>query len=128
MGELYSPTEVRTIRSMRFTFAILLALTVHLSAHAQGGGFSGFLRSITNAVGGSSDHKTSDTPATATLGIRGLDDGDTKLADGAKGDARPLETWAVGRTEAEAGAARRGLVARSVEFADPQAGKPAGAP
>jgi len=48
--------------------------------------------------------------------VRGIDEGDAKTAAPAAGDARLLEGWAVGRKEAEAAAARRGLAARPVTY------------
>ena len=84
------------------------------AALAQGGGFSDLLRSVTGAIG----PKEAPAPAgqTSVLGVRGMDEGDAKASAPAVGDAKLLESWAVGRKEAEAAAARRGLTARPVNY------------
>ena len=98
--------------------ALLLAPTVVL---AQGNPLSGFFRSITGVLSGPA--KPAPQAPTATLGIRGMDDASAAApavnAEAPAGDAhsRLLESWAVGRTEAESAAARRGLSARVVELA-----------
>lgn len=73
------------------------------------------LRSVTGAVG------RSDAPPakseTSVLGVRGMDEGDAKTAAAPAGDGvKLIESWAVGRREAEAAASRRGLAARAVEY------------
>jgi hypothetical protein len=45
-----------------------------------------------------------------------MDEGDAKGSAPAVGDLKLLESWAVGRMEAEAAAARRGLRARLVKY------------
>jgi hypothetical protein len=98
--------------------ALLLAPTVVL---AQGNPLSGFLRSITGVLSGPA--KPAPQTPTSTLGIRGMDDASAAApavsaeAPAGDGHARLLESWAVGRTEAESAAARRGLSARVVELA-----------
>ncbi len=108
---------------------------VPVAALAQGASFSGFFRSITEALSGPA--KPAPQTSTSTLGIRGMDDGATVAAapEAPVGDTRLLESWAVGRTEAESAAARRGLVVRVVELNSAEAVKspvigaaPAGTP
>ena len=98
------------------TLFLLLFCALAPTASAQGGGFSDLLRSVTGAIGG----KETSTPApagqTAVLGVRGMDEGDAKTTAPAAGDAKLLESSAVGRKEAEAAAVRRGLTARPVNY------------
>ncbi|MDT8992002.1 hypothetical protein RQP54_14110 [Curvibacter sp. APW13] len=107
--------------------ALLLAPTLVL---AQSNPLTGFFRSITGALGGTT--KPAPQTPTATLGIRGMDDASAAApaagAEAPAADIRLLESWAVGRTEAESAAARRGLSARVVELAGAPASKPAPAP
>lgn len=101
---------------MKPTLFLLLFCALAPAASAQGGVISDLLRSVTGAIGG----KETSTPApagqTAVLGVRGMDEDDAKTSVPAAGDARLLESWAVGRKEAEAAAARRGLAARPVNY------------
>jgi hypothetical protein len=100
---------------MKATLFLLLFCALAPAALAQGGGFSDLLRSVTGAIG---SKKEAPPPAgqTAVLGVRGMDEGDAKASAPAAGDAKLLESWAVGRKEAEAAAARRGLTARPVDY------------
>lgn len=99
---------------MKTILSLLLFCALLPAARAQGGGFSDLLRSVTGAIG----HKEAPAPAgqTAVLGVRGMDEGDAKGSAPAVGDLKLLESWAVGRMEAEAAAARRGLRARLVKY------------
>ena len=99
---------------MKTILSLLLFCALLPSALAQGGGFSDLLRSVTGAIG----RKEAPAPAgqTAVLGVRGMDEGDAKGSAPAAGDLKLLESWAVGRMEAEAAAARRGLTARPVKY------------
>jgi hypothetical protein len=99
---------------MKTILSLLLFYAVLPAALAQGGGFSDMLRSVTGAIGG----KEAPAPKepTAVLGVRGIDEGDAKTSAPAVGDVKLLESWAVGRKEAEAAAARRGLTARPVNY------------
>lgn len=99
---------------MKPTLFLLLFCALAPVAWAQGGGFSDLLRSVTGAIGGK-EAPASKEP-TAVLGVRGIDEGDAKTSAPAAGDAKLLESWAVGRKEAEAAAARRGLTARPVNY------------
>jgi len=72
------------------------------------------LRSVTGAVGRSDAPPAK--PETSVLGVRGMDEGDAKTAAPAGDGVKLIESWAVGRREAEAAASRRGLAARSVEY------------
>jgi hypothetical protein len=99
---------------MKATLFLLLVCALAPAAWAQGGGFTDLLRSVTGAIG----RKEAPAPAgqTAVLGVRGMDEGDAKGSAPAAGDLKLLESWAVGRMEAEAAAARRGLTARPVKY------------
>lgn len=99
---------------MKATLFLLLFCALAPVALAQGGGFTDLLRSVTGAIGS----KEAPAPAgqTAVLGVRGMDEGDAKASAPVAGDAKLLESWAVGRKEAEAAAARRGLTARPVDY------------
>lgn len=99
---------------MKTILALLLFCALLPAATAQGGGFSDLLRSVTGAIGGK--EKPEPSGQTAVLGVRGMDEGDAKSSAPVAGDAKQLESWAVGRKEAEAAAARRGLKARSVNY------------
>lgn len=84
------------------------------AAIAQGNVFTDILRSVTGTVG------RGDAPAapkdTAVLGVRGMDEDEVKASAPASDGVKLIESWAVGRREAETAAARRGLAARSVEY------------
>lgn len=101
---------------MKIVLALLLFCALLPTASAQGGFLSNVLRGVTGAIGGN------ETPApvtpTSTLGVRGMDEGGAKASAPASEDIKLLESWAVGRKEAEAAAGRRGLVARAVEYGD----------
>ncbi len=99
---------------MKATLFLLLFCALAPAALAQGGGFTDLLRSVTGAIGS----KEAAPPAgqTAVLGVRGMDEGDAKASAPAAGDLKLLESWAVGRKEAEAAAARRGLTARPADY------------
>ena len=99
---------------MKTILFLLLFCALVPAALAQGGGFSDLLRSVTGAIGS----KEAPAPAgqTAVLGVRGIDEADAKTSAPVAGDAKLLESWAVGRKEAEAVAARRGLTARPVDY------------
>lgn len=101
---------------MKTLLSLLLLCTLSPVALAQGGGLSDLLRSVTGAVSGKETAAPAQKGQTAVLGVRGIDEGDAKTAAPAAGDARLLEGWAVGRKEAEAAAARRGLAARPVTY------------
>jgi hypothetical protein len=100
---------------MKTILSLLLFCALLPSALAQGGGFTDLLRSVTGALGGK-EAAPAPKPETSVIGVRGMDEGDAKTAAPATGDARLLESWAVGRKEAEAAAARRGLKARPVNY------------
>lgn len=99
---------------MKTLLALLLFCALLPAAVAQGGGFSNLLRSVTGALG------TKEAPPqsgqTTVLGIRGMDEGDAKAPAPVAGDAKQLESWAVGRKEAETVAAKKGLTARAVKY------------
>jgi hypothetical protein len=101
---------------MKTILALLLFFALAPVALAQGGGLSDLFRSVTGAIGGKEAAAPAQKGETAVLGVRGMDEGDAKTSAPAAGDARLLESWAVGRKEAEAAAARRGLAARPVTY------------
>lgn len=99
---------------MKNLLAVMLFCALSLSALAQGGLFTDILRSVTGAVG-----RTDAQPEksqTAVLGVRGMDEGDAKTSAPAGEGVKMIEGWTVGRREAEAAAARRGLTARAVNY------------
>jgi hypothetical protein len=105
---------------MKYLLSILCCCALSPSAYAQSGnGLTNMLRSITGAIGGEAKPPPT-TQATAVLGVRGMDD-DTALASNTTTAETPylkqLDTWAVGHTEAEKAAAKRGLAARKVAYA-----------
>ncbi len=101
---------------MKTILSLLLFCVLSPAALAQGGGLSDLLRSVTGAIGGKETAAPAQKGETAVLGVRGMDEGDAKAAAPVAGDAKLLESWAVGRKEAEAAAARRGLAARPVTY------------
>lgn len=101
---------------MKTLLSLLLLCTLSPVALAQGGGISDLLRSVTGAISGKESAAPAQKGETAVLGVRGMDEGDAKTTAPAAGDSRLLESWAVGRKEAEAAAARRGLTARPVTY------------
>ena len=100
---------------MKIILSIMLFCALLPTAVAQGGLFTDILRSVTGTVG-RSDAPT--TTQTSVLGVRGMDEGDTKMSASAPAGegVKMIESWAVGRREAEAAASRRGLAARTVEY------------
>ena len=99
---------MKTVLALLLFFALLPA-----ASSAEGGFFSNVLRGVTGAIG---NKDAAPATPTATLGVRGADEGDVKVAAPAAEDVRMLESWAVGRKEAEAAAGRRGLAARTVRY------------
>ncbi|PKO83299.1 MAG: hypothetical protein CVU17_08975 [Betaproteobacteria bacterium HGW-Betaproteobacteria-11] len=117
---------------MRIILVVLLSCLPPSAALAQNsGGFTNMLRSLSGALGAGKD--TPPPAETAPIGIRGIDDAPAaKAAPSPAGsnDIGRLEGWAASRGEAERMAARHGLVARPVVFAEagsevvkPEAGK-----
>ena len=100
---------------MKTILSLLVFCALSPAALAQGGGFSDLLRSVTGAISGK-EAAPAQKSETAVLGVRGMDEADAKTSAPAAGDVKLLESWAVGRTEAEAAAARRGLAARPVTY------------
>lgn len=98
---------------MKTVLALVLFCALLPTASAQGGFFSNVLRGVTGAVGGK---EAAPATPTATLGVRGVDDGHVKVAAPAVAEVRLLESWAVGRKEAEVAAVRRGLTVRVVHY------------
>ena len=101
---------------------LLLASMAAAPAHAQS--FSGFLRGLSNTLSGGSNQPApaQNSSATATIGVRGMDDGST----GNAGPARPeelklLDGWSATRVEAEAAAGKRGLTAnKAASYGEPE--------
>lgn len=109
--EFPEPSPSPAVRNL---LAVMLFCVLSPAALAQGGLFTDILRSVTGAVG-----RTDAQPEksqTAVLGVRGMDEGDAKTAAPAGEGVKMIESWAVGRREAEAAAARRGLTARAVHY------------
>lgn len=98
---------------MKTLLGVLLFCTLLPAASAQSDFFTNILRGVTGVVGNKNPAPV--TP-TASLGVRGVDDGEVKVAVPVAEDVKQLESWAVGRKEAEAAAGRRGLTARIVDY------------
>lgn len=97
---------------MRITRLFLLAALLAPPAYAQS--FSGFLRGLTNTLSGGSNQPTpaQNNAATATIGVRGMDDGETGATGPVRNeDLKLLDSWSATRVEAEIGAGKRGLAA-----------------
>lgn len=107
------------MRKSGLTFAALaLALLAAPPVMAQS--FSGFLRGITNTLSGGSNKPApaQNNSATATIGVRGVDDTDGgnvnasgTAAPASSADLKLLDSWAATRVDAEIAAGKRGLVA-----------------
>lgn len=107
--------QLSSNRTVKIIFSLMLFCVALPTAFAQGNVFTDILRSVTGTVG------RGDAPAapkeTSVLGVRGMDEDEVKASSGPVSDGvKLIESWAVGRREAEAAASRRGLVARSVEY------------
>lgn len=99
------------MRRMSWLLVALLALSPGLAAAE--GGFAGFFRALTGALGGRSDPTASKSTVTATIGVRGMDDGELANAAPSEADLKLLDGWAANRLEATAAAKRRGVSARN---------------
>ncbi len=101
---------------MKRLLALLLVCTLSPAAHAEGG-FLDVLRGVAGAIGGNQPAPAAPPQSvTPTLGIRGMDEGGAKAAAPAGDSIKLLESWAVGRGEAEAAAGRRGLKSRAASY------------
>lgn len=117
---------------MRKGLMLLTALlAMGLGTHAQAQGFGGFLRSISNSLGGGSEKNTAS--GAATIGVRGMDEDQPNANGGspAAADNSPLmknlDTWAATKIEAEMAAKKKGLAANpgaKLAAANPPAGEP----
>lgn len=101
-------------RGVVFMLAVL-ALTPGITAAE--GGFAGFFRSLTSLLGNQND-EPSRRPVTATIGVRGMDEGGATVAAPSAADLKRLDGWAANRIEAETAARRRGVTARAVVLAE----------
>ena len=99
---------------MKHLLLLLSVIAVASPAHAEG--FSGLLRSITSAVSSPSAPEKSKT--TATIGVRGMDEGDTSGAPANHEALKSLENWSVSSLEAEKNAEKRGLIAKNASYGD----------
>lgn len=101
-------------RAVVFALAVL-AVTPGIAAAE--GGFAGFFRSLTDLLGNASE-PSSRRPVTATIGVRGMDEGEVAMTAPAEADLKRLDGWAANRVEAEAAARRRGVSARAAVLAE----------
>lgn len=101
---------------MRRAFAVLMAVCLLAPGTAAAeGGFAGFFRSLTGMLGNRDDERSRRAPVTATIGVRGMDEGGTAAGGGpAPEDLKSLDGWAANKLEARSAAKRRGVVARDV--------------
>jgi len=100
--------------AVKILLSLMLFCALLPAALAQGNVFTNILRSVTGTV--SRPEAPAATGQTAVLGVRGMDEGDAKTSAPAGDGVKLIESWAVGRREAEAAASRRGLAARAVEY------------
>jgi hypothetical protein len=107
-------------------FTLLLSLLFVPPAAAQS--FSGFLRGLSNSLSGGSNQPapTQSSSATATIGVRGMDDGTNANAGPARPeDLKLLDSWSATRVGAEAAASKRGLAAnQNVSYGEATAAAP----
>ena len=91
--------------------ALLLSLLAVPPAAAQS--FTGFLRGLGNSLsgGGNQPAPAQNTSATATIGIRGMDENTAGAGPARPEDLKLLDGWAATRIEAETAARKRGLAA-----------------
>lgn len=108
--------------AVKIILSVMLFCALLPTAFAQGNVFTNILRSVTGTVG--RPDTSAATPQTAVLGVRGMDEGDAKASAPSGDGVKLIESWAVGRKEAEAAASRRGLTARSVEYGTAAADNP----
>lgn len=75
--------------------------------------FSGFLRNLSNSLGGAGNQPApaQNTSATATIGVRGMDEDAASAGPARPEDLKLLDGWSATRPEAEAAARKRGLAA-----------------
>ncbi len=115
---------------MRLPCFFLLALLISAPASAQS--FGGFLRGLTDTLSGGSSNRPAPTQsnnATATIGVRGMDEEDKPGAGVQSTDSpilKSLDTWSATKVEAEMAASKRGLKANpAVKLSDvSNAGEP----
>lgn len=90
---------------------LLLSLLAVSPAAAQN--FSGFLRGLSNTLSGGSNQPapTQSGSATATIGVRGMDEDSPQAAAASSANTKALDSWAATKIEAEAAAKKRGLAA-----------------
>lgn len=77
-------------------------------------GFSGFLRGLSNSLSGGSNQPApaQGTSATATIGVRGMDEEGAPNAGPARSEElKLLDSWSATQVQAELAAGKRGLVA-----------------
>lgn len=91
--------------------ALLLSLLVVPPAAAQS--FTGFLRGLSNSLTGGSNQPAPapNTSATATIGVRGMDEDAARAGPARPEDLKLLDGWSASRPEAETAARKRGLAA-----------------
>lgn len=92
----------------------VMVLSLSPGIAAAESGFSGFFRSLTGMLGNRDSEPSRRTPVTATIGVRGMDEGGATAAAPAEADLKLLDGWAANKVEAMATAKRRGLVVRDV--------------
>jgi uncharacterized SAM-binding protein YcdF (DUF218 family) len=109
---------------MKRVFSLLCCFALMPVAHAQSSsGLTNLLRSVTSAISGEAKPPatSSSEQATPVLGVRGMDE-DTAVAKNTMADPaqvfKLLDGWAVGHAEAEKAAAKRGLAAHKVVYAE----------
>lgn len=107
---------------MRLPCLFLLSLLITAPASAQS--FGGFLRGLSNTLSGGSNQPAPSQSgvATATIGVRGMDEEDKPGSNAQSSDSpvlKSLDTWSATKIEAEMAANKRGLKANpAVKLSD----------
>lgn len=101
----------------KFKLSLLALLITLLSVPpAAAQSFSGFLRGLSNTLSGAGNQPApaQNTSATATIGVRGMDEDAASAGPARPEDLKLLDGWSASRPEAEAAARKRGLAANQM--------------
>ena len=116
---------MNSVKLLRLAPHLIVAIVLAPLPAVAAEGVTNFLRSITGAVGGKKEPVKQTGPA-ATLGVRGMDDGQQQSAAAPSSeDYNLLEGWVASSNEATNMAKKRELVARRVTLRtdSPSSGK-----
>lgn len=101
---------------MRRGLLILALLSAAPAAQAQ---LSDIFRSVTGILRGGREAPQPQQGVTPTIGIRGMDEGETQAAGPSSEDAALMDGWAATKAEAAHLAQTKGLAARPVTLGKP---------